>query len=500
MMSFFKKIGALTSKPYAFTARPWELKSTFTYDLFDSVGSNIRVDTRGASVLRVVPHVNESLNENWISDKVRFSYDGLRRQRLINPLVQSRSGSFKQVGWPSLFSSLKGVKNFTDSTFLNRFAGTYENPVHAAQFLFGGFSDVRALSAMASFAKKLNLNQVSLLPSSHLAHYSDFRNYLFETSFPSLEKSDFCLLIACNPRLESPMLNIRLRRSVLSRSLRVASLGFFPSTTYKVHSFGNSFYKLLNTMEGKSVLCSFLKKSLSPTIIFGETFFSSIQPALVNSFIHVIRLRTRAAINSISSKIANLSSLELGLSFCRAGKSSAEFLKISPRHDKSLFWLNEVDHCEFYPSTNNTIVSSHHHGDALVSRSSYAIPGCTYFEKQGSYLSGFGESLATPFIHNPPEGARVEWRVLQHFDSFLNASSSGWLQFSVAPCSHSPKSQFYYEVISRAPFLGLFRSSFSGGFHFFLEDFYMSDSITRNSVVMALSSSRFGGSKSNFLD
>jgi NADH dehydrogenase (ubiquinone) Fe-S protein 1 len=219
-------VGALTSKPYAFTSRPWELKNTESVDVLDSVGSNIRVDTRGTEIMRIIPRLNEEINEEWISDKTRFSYDALKRQRLTQPMIRNKSGNLVPVEWLEAFNfikkNLKGVSP-------NEIVGIVGNLVDVeTMFTLKNFLAANGSSTLVSEFGDGEINQDFL------------QNQTFNSTIQGIEDSDLCLLIGTNPRKEAALINARIRKRYLQGEFSVASIGPNVNLTYPVEHLGVS--------------------------------------------------------------------------------------------------------------------------------------------------------------------------------------------------------------------------------------------------------------------
>ncbi|ERE84615.1 NADH-ubiquinone oxidoreductase subunit [Cricetulus griseus] len=221
-------VGALTSKPYAFTARPWETRKTESIDVMDAVGSNIVVSTRTGEVMRILPRMHEDINEEWISDKTRFAYDGLKRQRLTEPMVRNEKGLLTYTSWEDALSRV--------AEMLQSFQG---KDVAA---IVGGLVDAEALVALKDLLNKVdsdNLCTEEIFPTEGAG--TDLRsNYLLNTTIAGVEEADVVLLVGTNPRFEAPLFNARIRKSWLHNDLKVALIGSPVDLTYRYNHLGDS--------------------------------------------------------------------------------------------------------------------------------------------------------------------------------------------------------------------------------------------------------------------
>src|SRR5258705_2938100 len=218
-------VGALTSKPYAFTARPWELKKTESIDVMDAMGCNIRIDSRGREVMRVLPRTNEAVNEEWNSAKTRFACDGLKRQRLNRPYLR-KGGKLEPVSWTEALQVVADRLNLTASSKIAAIVGDLaaSEEIKALKDLMGAFG-VTNLECRQDGAK------VTASPR---------QGYLFNTTFAGIEAADAVLLIGTNPRWEAPVLNARIRKLWNSGNVRIANVGEVYDLTYPIEQLGAS--------------------------------------------------------------------------------------------------------------------------------------------------------------------------------------------------------------------------------------------------------------------
>lgn len=255
-------VGALTSKPYAFHARPWELKHTDSIDVMDAVGSNIRVDSRGVSVMRVQPRCNDDVNEEWISDKTRYSNDGLRFQRLTTPLIK-QGDRFVAATWEEALVAV--------SEGLSR-SGASGDEIQA---VVGHFADTEALMALKDLVNRLgsdNLTADSVGGHAAPVHAVDVRsNYLFNTTIPGVERADVILLVGTNPRHEAAVLNSRIRKSWLHTGLEVGLIGERVDTTYGYDHLGDGARAVADFVAGKGEFAKKFKAAKNPLIIIGSS-------------------------------------------------------------------------------------------------------------------------------------------------------------------------------------------------------------------------------------
>ena len=236
-------VGALTSKPYVFEARPWELKKTETIDVMDAVGSNIRVDTYGWEVKRVLPRINEDINEEWISNKTRYACDGLKNQRLDTPYFKENN-KLKEVSWSKAYEILKDkIKN----TVSDKIAG-----------ITGDLTNMETMYSVKEFFDKiLKSKYLDSRSEDIFLNLSDRENYLFNSSINGIEESDLIILIGTNPRFEATMLNARIRKSYLNNKTKIYSFGNAGDLTYDYKIIDNTTTELNNIFEKKGIYTKF---------------------------------------------------------------------------------------------------------------------------------------------------------------------------------------------------------------------------------------------------
>lgn len=258
-------VGALTSKPYSYTARPWELKSTESVDVLDAVGSNIKIDSRGVQVMRIQPRTNDDVNEEWISDKTRYAYDGLRFQRLTTPLVK-QGDRFVPATWEN---ALTAIVNGLEAS------GAKDNEIQA---IAGHLADTESLIALKDLTNKLGSDNLALdqVGGNAAPVYGvDIRsNYLFNSTIPGVEKADAILLVGTNPRHEAAVLNSRIRKSWLHTPLEVGLIGERIDTTYGYDYLGDTAKAVQEFVEGKGEFAKKFQAAKKPLIIVGSAVAS----------------------------------------------------------------------------------------------------------------------------------------------------------------------------------------------------------------------------------
>jgi len=252
-------VGALTSKPYAFKARSWELKKTNSIDIMDATGSNIRIDSRGNEVMRILPMVNEEINEEWISDKARFCYDALKYQRLDKYYIK-KDGKLTAATKDDALNAIK-----------EKFSQLQAEEIAA---LSGNLSGVYEVFALKQLMAKIGSDNIDCRPQSSILSPKDRSTYVFNTGIENIEEADSCLIVGCNVRKTSPIINARIRSRYLSGQLQIAAIGVDADLTYKYDNLGLNISILKDILVGKNDYAKILKSSKKPMIILGEEVLS----------------------------------------------------------------------------------------------------------------------------------------------------------------------------------------------------------------------------------
>ena len=254
-------VGALTSKPYVFEARPWELKKTESIDVMDAVGSNIRVDTYDWEVKRVLPIINEDINEEWISDKTRYACDGLSNQRLDTPYIKYNK-KFEKATWDEVFKIIKSKIQNTSKDKIAGFVGDLCNM--ETSYIFKEFFD-----------RTLNSNYYESRSSNYYVDRSERENYIFNSTINGIEESDYIFLIGSNPRFEATILNARIRKSFVNNNTKIISLNDVGDLTYPYKNLNGQTKTLVEIFEGQNDISKEILNSKKPLIILGESFFKN---------------------------------------------------------------------------------------------------------------------------------------------------------------------------------------------------------------------------------
>lgn len=397
-------VGALTSKPYAFTARPWETRKTESIDVLDAVGSNIVVSTRGGEVMRVLPRLNEDINEEWISDKTRFAYDGLKRQRLTQPMVKDDSGQLTPTTWEDALTQVAGALQ-----------GVQGSEVAA---IAGGMADAEALVALKDLLNRLDseiLCTEEVFPTAGAG--TDLRsNYLLNSGISGIEESDLLLLVGTNPRYEAPLFNARIRKSWLHNELRVAMVGHDVDLSYSYDHLGEEPSVLKELANGTHPFCQVLASAKRPVVVVGSSALQREDGAAILSAVSTIAQNARASsgvedgwkvLNVLHRVASQVAALDLGY------KPGVDAIRKNP--PKVLFLLGADSGCITRADLpkSSLVIYQGHHGDVGAPMADIILPGAAYTEKNATYVNTEGRSQHTRVAVTPPGMAREDWKILR---------------------------------------------------------------------------------------
>ena len=396
-------VGALTSKPYAFEARPWELKKTETIDVMDAVGSNIRVDTYGWEVKRVLPRVNEDINEEWISDKTRYACDGLLKQRLDVPYFRE-NGKLQKISWREVHKIL--ISKF-NSFSPNEMAG-----------MVGGLADLEMIYSFKSFFEKcLNSKNLECREDRIYINNNERMNYIFNTSIKGIEESDLILLVGTNPRLEATILNARIRKAYVKNKVKIYSIGNPGDLTYPYQNIGSSTSIIEEIALSRHEISTKIKKSKKPMIIIGESalygktgqyVFESLKNFLLNN--NFIR-KDWNSLNVLTQQASRVGAIDLDFHSINEKENFSFFDKLKNNEFKFLYLLG-VDDINFNKD-DKFIVYQGSHGDKGAEIADIILPGAAYTEKNGLFVNLEGKLQNSYKASYPPGESREDWIIFK---------------------------------------------------------------------------------------
>ncbi len=398
-------VGALTSKPYAFAARPWELGKTQSIDVMDGLGSAIRVDTRGREVMRILPRVNEAINEEWISDKTRHIVDGLRTQRLDRPYLRE-NGKLRAASWPEAFAAIAAKVRGTSGKRIGAIAGdlaAVEETFALKQLMTGLGSANLAVQGGAAFDVKAGR-----------------ASYIFNPTIAGIEQADALLIVGCNPRKEATLLNARIRKRWRSGKLKVGVIGEQADLTYNTEYLGAGIETLGEIAGGKHSFADVLKKAQNPIVLVGAAATSRPDGAAILSQAAKLAVDIGAikdgwnGFGVVHATASVVGALDLGFAPGEGGLNAAQM--IAPGGLDVLFSLgaDEVD-----VASGAFVIYIGTHGDRGAHRADVILPGAAYTEKSGIYVNTEGRVQMANRASFPPGEAREDWAILRALSDVL---------------------------------------------------------------------------------
>ncbi len=393
-------VGALTAKPYAFEARSWEMRKTESVDVMDALGSNIRVDTRGGQVMRVLPRLNDDVNEEWISDKTRHAVDGLRYQRLDRPFVR-KQGKLVEATWDEAFAAIEA-----------KLKGIDGNKIAA---IVGDQCDAEAMVALKDLMAALGSPNVDCRQDGAKLEAGVRGSYIFNAGVRGIDQADAILLIGTNPRWESPVLNARIRKRYLHGRCAIASIGPAVDLTYPVERLGAGPTTLRDLADGKLGFSEKLKAAKNPLIIVGMGALAREDGAAILAL-----ARSLAVVRNdwngfaiLHTAAARVGGLDLGLVAGPGGRDVAGILAGCEKREIEVVYLLAADEIDTKKLGKAFVIYQGHHGDAGAHRADVILPGAAYTEKPGTYVNTEGRVQLGLRTNYPPGDAREDWAILR---------------------------------------------------------------------------------------
>ncbi|VEU19334.1 DEKNAAC100778 [Brettanomyces naardenensis] len=480
-------VGALTSRPYAFRARPWELKRTETIDVLDAVGSAIRVDARGAEVMRVLPRLNDEVNEEWISDRSRYSCDALKVQRLTKPLIR-QGPAFADASWDQALG------------YITAEIGKLAPGKNEIKAVVGPLADVESMVALKDLVNRLDSDNLAFDVDIKSIPSADIRsNYIFNSKIEGIDDADQILLVGSNPRFEAAVLNARIRGRWLSSDLEVYHVGEKFNSTFDLTELGDTAADLKKALAGS--VGKKLSSASKPMIIVGSGVLENPDAAAIESIVKDFA-KSKPNFNSpewnglnlLHRQASRVGALDIG--FYAPSKS------VSETKPKVVFLLG-ADEMEASSIPKDAfVVYLGHHGDLGASLADVVLPGSAYTEKSAIYVNTEGRSQITKAATGPPGASREDWKVFKALSEYLgvglpyeNIRQLRSRIETIAP--HLVKYDSLEKVSPEIVKLGLdavVGSPKATGAPLTnpIQNFYFTDVITRNSKTMAECVGSFG--------
>ncbi len=471
-------VGALTSKPYEFKARPWELRKTETIDVMDAVGSNIRVDSRGREVMRILPRTNDAVNEEWISDKTRFVWDGLKTQRLDQPYVREM-GKLRPATWAEALSHI--AKKVTAA-----------KPERMG-FLVGDLVSAEEAFAIKALATKLGSNNVDCrVDGSPLGEHGGRAGYLFNSTIAGIEDADAIMLIGCNPRLEAPVLNARIRKRSLKGGCLIGVVGERADLTYDYNYLG----------AGPDSLDQFVNHApvgrQKPMIIVGQGALARADGAAVLAKV----AKAAAAMGVVKDgwngfNVLHIAAGRVGaLDVCAlpgdGGMATNEMIAAAGKGNMDVLFLAGADEIDTNALGATFVVYIGTHGDAGANRADVILPGAAYTEKSATYVNTEGRTQMTARATFPPGDARDDWSIIsalaQQFGVSLGWNNLAGLRaamYAIAPQLAALDTIHTADAAALSELAAGEGATLKDSFASPVKDFYFTNPIARASRTMA---------------
>ncbi|MBV2187308.1 MAG: NADH-quinone oxidoreductase subunit NuoG [Rhizobium sp.] len=472
-------VGALTSTPFAFTARPWELNKTESIDVMDALGSAIRVDTRGREVMRIMPRVNEQVNEEWISDKSRYIWDGLKTQRLDRPYVR-RDGRLQAASWAEAFAAIKSAVSATTGAKIGAIAGD-----------LASVEEMYALKALINSLGSANTDcrqdGAALDPSLGRA------SYLFNATIEGIESADAILIVGANPRYEAAVLNARIRKAWRRSGLPIGVIGEGGEMRYPYEHLGAGTDTLAELVSGKNGFVEKLKAAKNPLIIIGQGALVGAEGAAVLANVAALANAVGAVSEEwngfavLHTAASRVGGLDLGFVPGEGGVAAADMLS-----SMDVLFLLGADELDFAQKQAKFTVYIGSHGDNGAHHADVILPGATYTEKSGTWVNTEGRVQMGNRAGFAPGDAREDWAIIRALSDVLGKKlpydSLGALRArlyadyphfaaldEIAPGAGA-------EIAALAKKAGkMTKSAFASP----VKDFYLTNPIARASAVMA---------------
>ncbi|MHA7900122.1 MAG: NADH-quinone oxidoreductase subunit NuoG [Henriciella sp.] len=474
-------VGALTSKPYAYNARPWELRKTESVDIMDAMGANIRVDAKGDAVMRIMPVINEEVNEEWLSDKSRFIWDGLARQRLDKPYVR-KDGKLTPVNWGEAFEAAKGALSVAPEKI---------------GFVAGDLIEVEQAKAALDLARALGVQNTDCRPAGATYGTSGVReHYLLNPTLLGVEEADALLLIGTNPRLEAAVWNARIRKAWLWNDLQVGVIGEAVDLTYDYEHLGEGPDALKGLFNKDSAIAEALRNAERPMVIVGESALVREDGEAILAAAHDYALEIQAikddwaGFGVLHTAAGRVGALDTGFVPGEGGADTATMLS----GDLETLVLLGVDEADLSKTSGATVIYVGSHGDVGASKADIILPSAAYTEMVATYVNTEGRVQMTRRAVQPKGEAREGWAIFRAlsdvvgetlpYDSadalreVLREANPIFAGLGYAPGLEGAdalkaKISVSSDGVSKAPFTAA------------IEDFYMTNPIARASKTMA---------------
>jgi len=471
-------VGALTSKPYAFAARPWELGKTQSIDVMDAVGSAIRVDTRGREVMRILPRINENVNEEWISDKTRHIVDGLRTQRLDRPYIRE-NGKLRAASWPEAFAAIAAK------------TASLHGPRIGA--IAGDLAAVEDMFALKDLLAKFGSTNVATQDGAAFDPKAGRASYIFNPTIAGIEQADALLIVGSNPRKEAAVLNARIRKRWRTGALKIGVIGDKADLTYDYEHLGAGTDTLTDLAAGKHSFADVLKGAKNPIVLVGAGVAARHDGAAALALAAKLASDFGALKDGwngfavLHKAASQVGALDIGFAHGPGSLTVAQMTTFGTLD--VLFSLGADD---ISPADGTFVVYIGTHGDKGAHRADVILPGAAYTEKAGIYVNTEGRAQMASRAAFPPGDAREDWAIIRALSEAVGKKLpyDSLAQLRQAIFKAVPH-LMRIDQIEPGDAAGVKALAARGGsvekgaFKSAIADFYLTNPITRASAVMA---------------
>ncbi len=401
-------VGALTSKPYAFKARAWELRKTESIDVHDALGSNIRVDVRGREVMRILPRLHEDINEEWIDDRTRFAYDGLYRGRIDRPYIRDeKTGKLLEASWDEVFAYIAA-----------RMQGIHRTEVAG---LAGDLADLESIVALKDMLLYLGSPHMDCRTDGSLFDVAVRAGHLFNSTISGLEQADHILLVGVNPRWEGTLVNARIRKTWMEKRIKVTLIGEPVDLTYPYDHAGTT----LQDVEKLAKSAAFKDKKVA--MIVGSGVFQREDGEAVHEMLYQAAKKLGVikegwnGFNVLHRAASRVGALEAGFVPHKKGKNFREIINGTKDGTIKALYLLGADEFDARSAIGwqTFVIYQGHHGDHGAARADVVLPGCAYTEKDGIYVNTEGRPQLAKKAASAPGEAREDWKILRALSAHL---------------------------------------------------------------------------------
>lgn len=403
-------VGALTSKPYAFNARPWELDKVESVDVMDAVGSNIRIDSRRGAVLRVMPTINDAVNEEWITDKARFNWDGLARQRLDKPYIRE-NGKLRAAGWDEALTVVAEKLSAEPETI-------------AA--IAGDLCDAESMKALKDLMDSLGVKNIDCRQDGMTIGQGPRQSYLFNSTIDGIEDADAVLIIGANPRLEASLVNTRLRKAWIAGGMEIGLIGEAEDLTYDYEHLGTKPVDIAALSKATKGFAKVFKKAKNPAIILGAAALNRADTPQILKAVSALAKSVNLVredwngFNVLHTAASRVAGLDMGFLPGEGGLATVEILDAAEQGAVKTVYLLGADELDTSKLKNTFVIYQGSHGDAGAHVADVILPGAAYSEKDGLYVNLEGRVQMGSRAVAPKGEAKEDWAIIRALSGHLN--------------------------------------------------------------------------------